>query len=172
MRNNKPELYLAIFIVAVIASTAFLYLQTQETNNYGIFPEKLSDMNVVLYREGEVAISEVQNLHGGTVVPDNAYIAVYRSNGGNKVKFWVSESGSSEQAESLVVAMNDMVGKTGVFSESKVSTIEGFTVYYVTGLGEYHYFWAKDNNVFWVQVNNPDETYQRGIVKESINRIK
>jgi len=172
MRKNKPELYLAIFIVAVIASTAFLYLQTEETNNYGIFPEKLGDMTLALYRDGEVAISEVQNLHGGAVVPDNAYIAVYRSSGGNKAKFWVSESKSSEQAESLVAAMNSMVGKTGVFSESTASTIEGFTVYYVTGLGEYHYFWAKGNNVFWVQVNNPDETYQRTIVKESINRIK
>ncbi len=172
MRKNKLELYLAIFIVAVIASTVFLYFQTQETGNYGIFPEKLGDMDIALYRDGEVAISEVQNLHGGAVVPDNAYISVYRSSSGNKVKFWVSESKSTELAESLVVAMNDMVGKTGMFSESTVNTIEGFTVYYVTGLGEYHYFWAKDNNVFWVQINNPDETYQYSIVKESINRIK
>ncbi|MCZ7393818.1 MAG: hypothetical protein ABOK23_05960 [Candidatus Methanoperedens sp.] len=175
MRKNKSEIYLAIFIVAVIAATAFLYLQTQEKNSSGIFPEKLGDMNLTLYMEGDAAIGEVKNLHGGAVVPENAYIANYRSTTGNKAKFWVSESKSSEEATSLLAAMNSRVGKTGMFSESTSLDIEGITVYFVNGLnpelGLYHYFYAKDKRVFWIQIDNPDEAYRKSFVSEAIKRI-
>lgn len=172
MRKNKPELYLAIFIVAVIASTAFLYIQTQEKNIYGTFPEKLGGMTIALYREGGPAMAEVKNLHRGADIQiENAYIADYRSPEGNKVKFWVSESENSDNAELLVESMNSSVGKTGMFSESIPLKISGVTVFFVTGLGEYHYFWARDRRVFWAQINNPDEAYQQSIVRESIERI-
>jgi hypothetical protein len=174
MRKNKSEIYLAIFIVAVIAATAFLYLQTQEKNPSGIFPEKLGDMTIALYRDGDAAIGEVKNLHGGAVVPKNAYIANYRSTTGNKAKFWVSESKSSEEAVSLIAAMNSRVGKTGMFSESTPMNIEGITVYFVSGkpeLGLYHYFYAKDKRVFWLQIDNPDEAYRQSFVRDAIKRI-
>jgi hypothetical protein len=172
MRKNKSELYLAIFIVAVIASTAFLYIQTQEKNTYGIFPEKLGDMTIALYREGRPALAEVKSLHRGADIQiENAYIADYRSSNGNKVKFWVSESKNSDNAELLVELMNSRVGKTGMFSESTPSTIENIKVYFVTGLGDFHYFWARDNRVFWVQINNADPDYQVSIVKETIRVI-
>jgi len=48
MRKNRSEIYLAIFIIAVIAVTAFLYIQTQEKNTAGMFPEKLGDMSLAL----------------------------------------------------------------------------------------------------------------------------
>ena len=47
MKKNRSEIYLAIFIIAVIAVTAFLYQETQK-NPYGMFPEKLSDMTLAL----------------------------------------------------------------------------------------------------------------------------
>lgn len=175
MRKNKSEIYLAAFILLVIAATAFLYLQTQEKNEYGIFPEKLGDMNIALYREGDAAIAEVRNLHGGAVVPENAYIANYRSSAGNKAKFWISESKDSATADSLLEAMNSRVGKTGLFTESRAMGMEGIPVYFVGGqrpeLGLYHYFYAKGNKVFWLQIDSPDEAYRIGIVKESIKRI-
>lgn len=177
MRKNKSEIYLTIFIIAVIAATAFLYLQTQEKSNSGIFPEKLGDMNLALYREGDAAMAAVKELHGNNPVVklENAYIANYRSSSGNKAKFWVSESQSSEEAASLLAAMNSRVGKTGMFSESTLMNIEGMGVYFVAGrspeLGLYHYFYAKDRRVFWIQIDNSDEAYRIGIVKESIKRI-
>ncbi len=177
MRKNKPEIYLAIFIIAVIAATAFLYLETQEKNTTGMFPEKLGDMNLALYRDGDAAMTEVKGLHGNNpgVSIENAYIANYRSTPDSKAKFWVSESKTKEEASSLLAAMNSMVGKTGMFSESAPVNIEGITVYFVKGLrqelGLYHYFYAKDKRVFWIQIDNPDEAYRLGIVKESIKGI-
>ena len=175
MRKNKSELYLILFIVAVIAGTAFLYIQTQEKSSSGIFPEKLGDMSLFIYRDGDVAMTEVKSLHrGANVEIENAFIANYRSPAGNKAKFWVSESKNSEEAASLLAAMNSRVGKTGMFSDSTPLNVEGLTVYFVSGrpeLGLYHYFYAKDKRLFWIQVDNPDEAYRLGIVKESIERI-
>ncbi len=177
MRKNKSELYLALFIIAVVAGTVLLYTQMQEENASGMFPEKLGDMSLALYREGDAAMTEVKRLHGNSpnVKVESAYIADYRGSTGSKAKFWVSESKNSEEASSLLELMNSRVGKTGVFSESTEDTIEGLKVYFVSGLmpelGLYHYFYAKDKRVFWIQIDNQDEAYRLGIVKESIKRI-
>lgn len=175
MKKNKLEIYLLIFIIAVLAITAFLYQQTQKSP-YGMFPEKLGDMNMALYRDGEIAMNEVIGLHGNNpdVKIENAYIANYRSSSASKAKFWVSESKTRGEAGSLLESMNRGVGKTGMFSESKTMTIEGVTVYFVSGkpeLGLYHYFYAKDKRVIWIQVDNPDEAYRQNFVKEAIKRI-
>lgn len=175
MKKNKLEIYLVIFIIAVIAITGLLYQQTQK-NTYGMFPEKLGDMNIVLYRDGDVAMNEVKGLHGNNpgVIIENAYIANYRSTPASKAKFWVSESKTSEEAESLLKSMNRGVGKTGMFSESTSMNIEGITVYFVSGkpeLGLYHYFYAKDKMVIWIQVDNPDEAYRKSFVRDAIKRI-
>ncbi len=177
MRKNKAEIYLAIFIIAVIVATVSFYFQTQEKNNSGIFPEKLGDMNLALYREGDAAMAAVKELHGNNplVKIENAYIANYRNSKGSKAKFWVSESKNNEEAASLLAAMNSRVGKTGMFSDTTPLSIEGNTVYFTAGrspeLGLYHYFYAKDKRVIWIQIDNSDEDYRIGIVKESLKRI-
>ncbi len=176
MRKNRSEIYLVIFIIVVIAATAFLYLQTQRNEMTGIFPDKLGDMNLALYRDGDVAMAAVRELHGNNpdVRIENAYIADYRSATTSKAKFWVSESKTDEEAASLLEEMNSRVGKTGMFSESTPMTVQGVKVYFVTGqpeVGLYHYFYAKDNRIFWIQIDNPDEAYRLNFVKESISRI-
>ena len=175
MKKNRSEIYLAIFIIAVIAITGLLYLQTQK-NTYGMFPENLGDMNIVLYRDGDVAMTEVKGLHGNNpgVIIENAFIANYKGILNSKAKFWVSESKTREEAASLLEYMNSRVGKTGMFSESTLMDMEGITVYFVSGkpeLGLYHYFYAKDKRVFWIQIDNPDEAYRLNFVKESINLV-
>jgi len=175
MRKNKSEIYLAIFIIAVIAITAAAYLLTQEKGSTSMFPDKLGDMSLALYRDGDAAMTEVKSLHrGANVEIENAYIANYRSTPASKAKFWVSESKTKEEAASLLETMNSRVGKTGMFSESTPLNIEGITVYFVSGkpeLGLYHYFYAKNKRVFWIQVDNPDEAYRLNFVREAIKRI-
>ncbi len=175
MKKNISEIYLVIFIIAVIVITAFLYQETHK-NPYGIFPEKLGDMTIALYRDGDAGMTDVKGLHGNNpdVKIENAYIANYRSTSANKAKFWVSESKTKEEAASLLESMNSRVGKTGMFSDSTPLNIEGITVYFVSGkpeLGLYHYFYTKDKRVFWIQIDNPDEAYRQNFVKESIKRI-
>ncbi|HEY9245670.1 MAG TPA: hypothetical protein VIO11_02375 [Candidatus Methanoperedens sp.] len=175
MRKKKYELYLAIFIIAVIGVTALLYQETQK-NPYGIFPEKLGDMNIALYRSGDEAMTAVKELHGNNpgLKIEAAYIANYRSAPDSKAKFWVSESKTKDDTLSLLESMNSRVGKTGMFSDSTPMNIEGITVYFVSGkpeVGLYHYFYAKDKMLYWIQIDNPDEAYRLNFVKESIKRI-
>ena len=176
MRKTRSELYLLIFIIAVIVITASAYLLTGEKSSTGMFPDKLGDMNLALYRDGDAAMTEVKGLHGNNpgVKIENAYIANYRSSPESKAKFWVSESGTSAEAASLLEAMNLRVGKTGMFSDSTPLNIEGITVYFVSGkpeLGLYHYFYSMDKKVFWIQIDDPDETYRLNFIREAIKRI-
>lgn len=176
MIENKSEMFIAIFIIAIIAGTAFIYSQTHEKNTIGIFPEKMGDMSLTLYKEGDVAIEQIKELHGGTPRKiENAYVVDYNGNSSNKAKFWVSESANHEDAVSLVTAMSKMVGTSGMFSNSTPMNIEGITVYFVSGhmehIGLYHYFYAKDNKVFWIQIDNADKLYRINFVKESIKKI-
>ncbi|PWB51224.1 MAG: hypothetical protein C3F06_10410 [Candidatus Methanoperedenaceae archaeon] len=174
MRKNISEIYLAIFIIAVIAITVSAYLLTESSTN--IFPSKLGDMSLAFYRDGDIAMKEVNGLHGNNpdIKIENAYIANYRNNPDSKAKFWVSDSKTSEEASSLLETMNVRVGKTGMFSDSTPMNIEGIPVYFVTGkpeLGLYHYFYAKDKRVFWIQIDNPDEAYRLNFMREAIKRI-
>ncbi|MFZ3166916.1 MAG: hypothetical protein WA130_04820 [Candidatus Methanoperedens sp.] len=176
MRKNRTEIYLTIFIIAVIAVTASAYLLTREKSSTSMFPDKLGDMRLALYRDGDVAMTEVKGLHGNNpgVKIEKAYIANYRSSPDSKAKFWVSESRTSEEAVALLETMNIKVGKTGMFSDSTPMNIEGITVYFVSGnpeLGLYHYFYAKDKRVFWIQMDNPDEAYRLNFMREAIKRI-
>ncbi|NOZ83885.1 MAG: hypothetical protein GXP60_03610 [Epsilonproteobacteria bacterium] len=173
MKKDKLILYTAMFAVVVIVLAVFLYVRADENSRYGIFPAKLADMSIVLYEEGKPAISAIQRLHGGIDMHlKNAFIADYEGSSGNKVKFWVSKSKNNRIAKALLATMTGKIGKTGMFSKPIRSNIGDLTVYYVAGLGKYHYIWIKGDRVFWLQINNPSKVYQRGIVRKSENRVK
>jgi len=146
---KKIHFVIAIALIAVLA-VSFLYLSDSRKS---IFTEKLGDMNLALYRDGDAAMVAVKELHGNNpgVKIENAYIANYRSTTASKAKFWVSESKNSEEASSLLEAMNSRVGKTGMFSDSMPLNMEGLKVY--------------------IQIDNPDEDYRQNLVKEAIKRI-
>lgn len=175
MTKNKYTIYLVVSII-IIVGTALLYFQIDEKDTTGIFPNKLGDMNLAVYNEGDTAIKEINDLHGNSLRKiEKGYVVEYGSNSGSKAKFWVSESASNENAVSLATAMSNMVGKSGMYSDPILMNIEGITVYFVLGhmehMGLYHYFYPKDNKVYWIQIDNPDESYRINIVKESIREI-
>lgn len=175
MRKNK-EIYLAILAVILVVGAALLYFQTYEKGTIGIFPKKLGDMDLATYKEGDAAIKEINELHGNSLRKiEKGYIVEYNSNSGSKAKFWVSESKNNKDAVSLVTAMSKMVGTSGMFSDALSINIEGITVYFVSAhmehMGLYHYFYAKDNKVYWLQIDNQDDIYRIGIVRESIRGI-
>ena len=175
MIKNKG-IYIAVFTVVVIAGAMILYSQIQEKNATGIFPKKLGDMDLVIYKEGDAAIKEINELHGnGLRKIEKGYIVEYSSNSGSRAKFWVSESKNNDEAVSLATAMSKMVGKSGMFSDAVPMNIKGNTIYFVSShmehMGLYHYFYAKDNKVYWIQIDNRDESYRIDIVEESIREI-
>jgi hypothetical protein len=177
MIENKSDAVVAIFVIAMIVGGAYLYYSTYEnyTNKIGIFPEKLGDMKMISFKGGYAAIEEIKGLHGG--LPrriDNAYVVDYTGNSSNKAKFWVTEASNHDDAVSLVNTMSGVVEDSGVYSNRTSVNIGGINVYFVSGLAEhglYHYFYAKDNRIFWIQIDNSNESYRINFLKESIRRI-
>ncbi len=169
-------MFIAIFIISIIAGAGLLYFSIYEKDTVGIFPDKLGDMSISAYKEGDVAIKEIKELHGDlSRIIENGYVVDYIGNSSNKAKFWVTESANHDDAVSLVTSMSKMVGTSGMFNNSTSVNIEDNTVYFTSGhmehLGLYHYFYAKDNKVFWIQIDNSDESYRINFVKESMKRI-
>jgi CTP:phosphocholine cytidylyltransferase-like protein len=174
MIENKSDVLIAILIVVTIAAGAFLFSQTYEKDAIGIFPKKLGDMSIVSFNGGGAAIEAIKGLHDG--LPrriENAYVVDYEGNY-SKAKFWVTESESNYDAVVLVNAMNKIVNTSGVYSNSTPIIIGDINVYFVSGSsghGLYHYFYAKDNRIFWVEIDNSDESYRMNFLKESIRMI-
>jgi hypothetical protein len=175
MIENKSEALVAIFIVTAIVGAVFFYSQTYEQSSIGIFPEKLSDMNITSYKGGYAAIEDIKGLHDG--LPrriENAYVVEYGNNSSNKAKFWISEAVSNGEAVSLVNTMSRVVENSGVYSNLTLMNIEGIDVYFVSGLAEYglyRYFYTKSSEIFWIQVDNPNESRRINFLEESIKRI-
>lgn len=175
MIENKSEALAAIFIIAMIVGAGFIYAQNYGKGTIGIFPDKLGDMSMTSYEGGDAAINDINGLHGGLPrMIENAYIVGYTGNSSSKAKFWVTEAANHGDAISLVNTMSGVVEDSGVYSNRTPMNIEGINVYFVSGKaghGLYHYFYAKNNRVFWIEIDNSDELYRINFLKESIRRI-
>lgn len=174
MIESKSDVLVAMLIVAAIVGGALLFYPGHREDFVGIFPKQLGGMNITSYDGGYDAIEKIKGLHGG--LPrriDVAYVVDYSSNS-SKAKFWVTESANNNDAIALVNAMNKVVDTSGVYSNPTPIKIENIDIYFVSGSsghGLYHYFYAKDNRIFWVEIDNSDESYRMNFLKESIKRI-
>jgi hypothetical protein len=175
MIENKSEASAAILVIVIIVVAGLMYAQTYGKGVIGIFPDKLQGMLITSYKGGYAAIDEIEELHGGLPRKiDNAYVVEYKNNSSGRAKFWVSEAKSSYDAVSIVDAMSRVVEDSGVYSNRTSMNIEGINIYFVSGLAEHglwHYFYAKDSRIFWIEIDNSNESYRMSFLKESIRRI-
>jgi hypothetical protein len=176
MLENKSNVLFKILIIALIAGGALLYVSIYEnyTNRIGIFPDKIGDMNITSYKGGFAGIAEIKWPHGGLPRKiKNSYAVEYGSNSTNKAKFWVAEPANHDDAVYLVKVMSSAVEESG-YSNRTSMTVDGIDVYFVSepsGHGLYNYFYVKDNRIFWIQLDNSDESYRLNFLKESIKSI-
>ncbi len=150
MKRRKNSIFLIAAIAAIIIASAVLLSLSQKT----FFPEKLGDMELKLYREGDVAISEIRNSHSAkdNALPDEAHVARYRNSAVEKVD-------------------NMTRGMGGMFSSPETSEINRLKIYYTEGGGEYHYYYSKNNLVIWIALSNPERTYRSMLIDEAIKSI-
>ena len=172
-RKNKISISyiigIALLISALVFATSAYY--TSGNDRTGIFPQQLGDLKLVLYVDGADAISDVERLHMGGISPKNAYIAQYRSDFDN-VRFWISIVENVSDAQQQVDLMIEGMKKTTMFSQPVKLTIDDNVAYYTKGNdGQFHYFFARDDMVVWLSIQNPDVEYQKRLVKMSIKEI-
>lgn len=177
MNRPRTPIFIAALagMVVVLVIGVLVLTQLTKASPSGMFPDRLAGMTLASYVEGPAAVGEVKAMHGNpaTVRIDDAYLARYEGPGADRARFWVSGSPTAADAESLLEAMRGKIGASGVFSQPSALSVEGTTVYFVSGppeIGLYNYFYARGKNVYWVQIDGADEARRLEILAEAVKR--
>lgn len=172
MQKKEKVLLLVIAATILFLITATI-LQMQPRVDTAL-PRTLGDMDLKLYIEGEEAKKEISTLHSSGVRPEEGYIGRYRNydtDPENAADVWLSVSDSPKNATGLVERMTERMAGSMMFSSPQVKDIDGHTIYYTVGTGQYHYYYAKGNNVVWIGLSNPDISYQEYIISQALKEI-
>ncbi len=176
-RPRAPVFLAALAGMVVVVAIGVLALtQLTKASPVGMFPDRLAGMTLAVYVDGPTAVGEVKAMHSNpaSVRIDDAYLARYEGAGGDRARFWVSVSPTGADATSLLDAMRARIGGSGVFGQPAALSVEGTTVYFVSGppeIGLYNYFYARGRNVYWVQVDGADAARRLTILAEAVRRV-
>lgn len=153
--GNFNRMHIAGLLVALLLIASPLFLQFTDDDD---FPDVFMDMQLVIKSSGDAAITDVQTLHSTqNIALDNAYILKYKDPQGKTATFWISESSSKTDATLLLDDMNRKIPASKVFTLPVEMDIEGMMVYYTEGIGEFHYYYAKGNRVYWIALSEKDD---------------
>ena len=153
-------------LVALLLIVSPLFLQSNDDND---FPDVFMDMQLVIKSSGDAAIIDVQTLHSTqNIALENAYILKYRNPQRKTATFWISESASKTDAALLLDDMNRKIPYSKVFTPTVGMNIEGTMVYYTEGIGEFHYYYAKGNRVYWIAFSEKDEAVRMDAVRGAL----
>ncbi len=158
--------------ILLVSAMTWLSLNSYQDSS---FPKVLGEMKLIKQVTGSEAIESTRQLHGNSVKVQmsDATILWYRG-GVSDATIWVSRTENIEQASSLMEAMNDTIDPMDGFTvpvKVSVPQADSITVFYVYGHGSDHYYYLREECVYWVAESDlPDET-RLEFVLEVINRI-
>jgi hypothetical protein len=132
-------------------------------------PQTIGTLQLVRLQSGKEAREEINRLHGKQLSFLKGYIGTYKY-GEKKATIWLSVYESDDTAERELVKMAESlkVGKSGVFRHFQTLSIKEESVYFVTGMGQAHYFFDKGKKVFWLAVE-PSEARQ--VIRDLVEKI-
>lgn len=126
------------------------------------FPGDLQGFQLIQFVEGEAALADMVQLHGGVPIEaENGYIATYGNNSESFV-LWITVSKNEEEAEYLLDIMDEKIPDSPVFTNRQEFETPNNTYYYVSGAGMENFYWYDENRVYWagIQSENIMETLQ------------
>ncbi|MBI2954550.1 MAG: hypothetical protein HYY30_09570 [Chloroflexi bacterium] len=119
-------------------------------------PQKLGAVTLIDALTGQKAIDDMSMLHGKDVGLTGGWVGQYQARG----TAYVGETVDEEVAAQLLDAMVARIGAGNrVFTGLRSAQVDGQKVYFVTGLGQNHYFYQKGNKVIWLALptNKPED---------------
>ena len=143
-------LILVVLGVAVIAA-GFLF---QDTKNE-------MDFKVLKVIKGDEAINMVKSIHIGRFEVKSA--TVLELEGIGKIRVWIAYADSPSTARDMVEKMKSKVHL--YFSSPEDVEINSLKTYKVFGNNRVHYFFSHENQIVWIEFENPDVDYHRNVVK-------
>ncbi|MHB8172627.1 MAG: hypothetical protein ACYDG6_13985 [Thermincolia bacterium] len=119
------------------------------------FPQSLAGSTLA----GEVvsgpdAMQNIDRLHGTSITIVEGYVVQYL--GKNEVTVWVSVSANTDDALALFDIMDKKMPASQVFTNREEMQVDGKQVIKVLGMGQDHYYWVRDKQVYWIAVGGGD----------------
>ncbi len=167
-----------ILITGIVLITVYFSTSPDngtEPETLSMFPPELGEMNLVDEYSGTKARSEITNMHMGDVEFLEGYVAYYESGTGTTARFWVSTFQSENLASNATMMMTVEIGEEvtpfTVPEEIPVDHGDVDRAYYVTGMGQDHYYWQKGEMVVWLALSNLSGAEQTMFLNLAIERI-
>ncbi|MDI6889190.1 MAG: hypothetical protein QMC78_05860 [Methanocellales archaeon] len=162
---NQRKIAIIITIVVVLAialAVSYLALPKRAAD---AAPDELLGMEKVVVLEGQGAIEDVRQKHIGAVENVEDMAIVLYGPAYHQITLWVTLYSSDDIAANENKKMADaMIRFGGKWKENlEEVTIGGKKVYRTTPNGDFHYFWAEREYVFYVTIPR--------ILQESTNEI-
>jgi len=134
-----------------------------------LLPDTLGPMRLTRSVLGEQAKKQIHRLHGKSIELKNSSIGYY-THGGSRVTLWVSEYKTDEDARKSIQIMAKKIktGQNPVFRDFKETKVRGLPTYFVTGMGQNHYFYQKNRLAIWLAV---DAVFSQMVLKEAMDKI-
>jgi len=160
---------LAIFVIIGIIAIAFLgyslFLSGPDNSASGpvggaafskeSFPQSLAGNQLAgPVVTGPDALQMINKLHGTNISIVEGYIAQYQ--GKNQITIWVSQSASTADAQALFEIMDKKMPASQMFTNREELQVEGKKVVKVLGMGQEHYYWVRDTQVYWIAIGGSD----------------
>lgn len=128
-----------------------------ETGDHSqMVPKELGGLKLAGQLMGQDAIASISELHGKDVGVIDGYMARYRG-GGADVMLWMGQAKSPADAADLLTGMTGGIARGNPnFSNLEKLNVDGVTVYTVTGGGERHFYYSREDKVIWLAVSGSD----------------
>lgn len=165
--NIKYRLTILFLFAWLMVSFGIFPLSASAEN---LLPDTLGPMKLTRSVLGEQAEKQIHKLHGKSIELKNSGIGHY-THGGSRVTLWVSEYKTVEEARKSVQIMAKKIktGQNRVFRDFKETEVGGLTTYFVTGMGQNHYFYQKNRLAVWLAV---DAVFSQIVLKEAMDKIR
>lgn len=148
---RRLVLAVVLLVLALVAYAAYNLVEPAQAP----FPEDLAGLRLTQLTEGDEALRAIDRLHGKAIEGMvRGWVATYVA-GSERALIWVAEAGNPAQAQELLAAMVRSMHGGEVFSSPRPGEVDGLSYYTSTGLGMYHYFYARGDRVVWVAVGSP-----------------
>jgi len=151
-----------------LLSIPFLFITTCTSRDIPL-PPSLGSLHLEQVKSDEEARLEINRLHGKPITFQRGYVGTYVADNGS-AKLWVSEHSSTGDAAAALAKMarGMKLAKSGEFWHLQEISIEGLQVYFVLGMGQAHYFFAKGNRVYWLAA---DPLLAKQTIRDLVSKV-
>ena len=116
-------------------------------------PARVGDLILISEAQGESAREIVDRMHGKGVSPQHSNVGIYQSQAA-RADIYLSTYANTSEAQNVYQVMAERIGAGGTpFFQYQSVAIAGQNVSFCLGLGQAHYFFFRNEELYWVSAD-------------------